>query len=60
MKKTWLYRKNGTNYLKSNGGDGKSIPTNHELNNFEEDPDVKYVDIILASYGNLLISRNPG
>ena len=26
----------GTNYLKSNGGDGKSIPTNHELNNFEE------------------------
>ena len=26
----------GTNYLKSNGGDGKSIPTSHELNNFEE------------------------
>lgn len=26
----------GTNYLKIWGGDGKSIPTNHELNNFQE------------------------
>ena len=26
----------GTNYLKSKGGDGKSIPTSHELNNFDE------------------------
>ena len=26
----------GTNYLKNNGGDGKSIPTNHELNSFQE------------------------
>ena len=26
----------GTNYLKDNGGDGKSFPSNHELYNFKE------------------------
>jgi len=32
----WPLVSYGTNYLKENGGDGKSIPSNHELNNFKE------------------------
>ena len=32
----WPLVSYGTNYLKENGGDGKSIPTSHELNNFNE------------------------
>ena len=32
----WPLVSYGTNYLKENGGDGKSIPSNHELNNFNE------------------------
>ncbi len=32
----WPIVSYGTNYLKDNGGDGKSFPSNHELNNFEE------------------------
>ena len=32
----WPFVSYGTNYLKENGGDGKSINFNHELNNFNE------------------------
>ena len=32
----WPLVSYGTNYLKENGGDGKSINFNHELNNFNE------------------------
>ncbi len=32
----WPIASYGTNYLKENGGDGKSISSNHELNNFNE------------------------
>ena len=32
----WPLSSYGTNYLKENGGDGKSISSNHELNNFNE------------------------
>jgi len=32
----WPLVSYGTNYLKENGGDGKSIPSDHELNNFNE------------------------
>ena len=32
----WPLVSYGTNYLKENGGDGKSINLNHELNNFNE------------------------
>ncbi len=32
----WPLVSYGTNYLRENGGDGKSIPSNHELNNFKE------------------------
>jgi hypothetical protein len=32
----WPLASYGTNYLKENGGDGKSINSNHELNNFNE------------------------
>ena len=32
----WPLSSYGTNYLKENGGDGKSINSNHELNNFNE------------------------
>ena len=32
----WPLASYGTNYLKENGGDGKSIPSNHELNSFNE------------------------
>jgi hypothetical protein len=32
----WPYASYGTNYMEDNGGNGKSIPINHEKNNFEE------------------------
>ena len=32
----WPHSSYGTNYLKESGGDGKSINSNHELNNFNE------------------------
>lgn len=32
----WPLSSYGTNYLKANGGDGKSISSSHELNNFNE------------------------
>tara|TARA_B100000900_G_scaffold125921_1_gene106276 strand:- start:1190 stop:2440 length:1251 start_codon:yes stop_codon:yes gene_type:complete len=32
----WPLASYGTNYLEENGGDGKSISSNHELNNFKE------------------------
>ena len=32
----WPYASYGTNYMEDNGGNGKSITINHEINNFEE------------------------
>jgi hypothetical protein len=32
----WPIVSYGTNYLRDNGGDGRSLPSNHELNNFSE------------------------
>ena len=32
----WPYASYGTNYMEDKGGNGKSIPINHEKNNFEE------------------------
>lgn len=47
----WPIVSYGTNYLRENGGDGRSFPLNHELNNFSE-PIIAFVPSIGISSVN--------